>query len=531
MVEDEIVVREGLRNNIDWEQYGFTYVGDAADGEMAMPMIREMKPDLLITDIRMPFMDGLALSELVRRELPNTKIAIISGYDDFAYAQRAIHIGVEQYLLKPVTKAKMIEVLNELRKKMENEAGQKNYLKQFLLEAQEYEQYSRRLFFEKLTAGEMPVKEIYETARKLNLDIDAQSYNIVMLYLSAISRGGENPDRYTDALASLQEKLMQFFLACPEYLLFRWNVTTYVVMVKGAPAQIEMRTSNCIENICRRCEEYEGEVEWHVAAGRQVPRLSAIPECFFEANKIISYRHVCPNERVLTAESLENWKRSSSANSAISSVDPELVKKFLTDGTPDEVDSFLAQLLGKNGDEAMNSNMFCQYFQMAVYLKTVEFVESMGCGSDDFMTQELRTRLKDTEPAAAKDNIRHILKKALEIRERESRKHYRDLLAQALDFIDAHYCENSISLNAVAKELNISPSYFSAVFSQEVGQTFVEYLTQKRMEAARRLLRQTEQRSSDIAGAVGYKDPHYFSYIFKKTQGCTPRDFRGGGKR
>ena len=122
LVEDEIVVREGIRKNIQWEQYGFLYAGDAPDGELALPLIRQIQPDLLITDIKMPFMDGLALSELVRKELPRTKIVIISGYDDFAYAQQAIRMGVEQYLLKPIEK--MVELLVELQK-MEAERQQR----------------------------------------------------------------------------------------------------------------------------------------------------------------------------------------------------------------------------------------------------------------------------------------------------------------------------------------------------------------------------------------------------------------------
>lgn len=530
LVEDEIVVREGLRNNIEWEQYGFTYIGDAGDGEMALPLIREIKPDLLITDIRMPFMDGLALSSLVRKELPNTKIAIISGYDDFSYAQQAIHIGVEHYLLKPITKAKMIEVLTELREKLEIDNGEKNYFQQFQQEKQEYEQYSRRRFFEQLTSGSLSVAEIYKTAEQLNLDINAQSYNIVVLFLNSVSQSGENPDRYTDALAALQEKLVRLFTVIPEYILFRWSMTTYVVLVKGSPNQIDLQTANCVENICRRCDEYEGAVDWHVAAGQPVMRLSAIPGCFDEANRIISYRHMCPNEHILTAGSLENWKQNSYTNAGLSTIDPELVKSFLTDGTSYEVNLFLTQLLGNNGAEALKSTMFCLYFSMTVYLKTVEFVETLGCSLDDFLAPEIRARLKDTNPEVVKENLRHILNMALEIRERESKKHYRDLLAQAMDFIDSHYCENNLSLNRVAKEVNISPCYFSAVFSQEVGQTFVEYLTGKRMEEARRLLKQTDSRSSEIANIVGYKDPHYFSYLFKKTQGTTPRNYRGGGK-
>ena len=104
LAEDETLIREGLRDNIPWEQYGYRFVGEAADGEMALPLIRKTKPDVLITDIKMPFMDGLSLSRIVREELPRTKIIIISGYDDFEYAREAISIGVDQYLLKPVTR-------------------------------------------------------------------------------------------------------------------------------------------------------------------------------------------------------------------------------------------------------------------------------------------------------------------------------------------------------------------------------------------------------------------------------------------
>ena len=105
LVEDECVVREGLRECIDWARYGFEFCVDAPDGELALPQIRKLRPDILITDIKMPFMDGLALSKLVCAELPETKIILISGHNDFEFAQEAIEIGVEQYLLKPVTKS------------------------------------------------------------------------------------------------------------------------------------------------------------------------------------------------------------------------------------------------------------------------------------------------------------------------------------------------------------------------------------------------------------------------------------------
>ena len=127
LVEDEFVIREGIKNNIDWETHGYEFCGEAGDGELAYPMIQRLRPDIVITDIRMPFMDGLSLSRSVREEFPQTKILIISGYDDFEYAREAISIGVDQYILKPVTRMSLRKVLQELKEKIEAEQEQEDF--------------------------------------------------------------------------------------------------------------------------------------------------------------------------------------------------------------------------------------------------------------------------------------------------------------------------------------------------------------------------------------------------------------------
>ena len=115
LVEDETVVRESLRDNIPWAECGFEFAGEAGDGESALPLIKKTRPDVLITDIKMPFMDGLSLCHIVGKEFPSMKMIIMSGYDDFEYARRAIREGVEQYLLKPITRKSMKEALEEVR--------------------------------------------------------------------------------------------------------------------------------------------------------------------------------------------------------------------------------------------------------------------------------------------------------------------------------------------------------------------------------------------------------------------------------
>jgi len=532
LVEDEIVVREGIRNNIHWEQYGFIYAGDAPDGELALPQIRQIQPDLLITDIKMPFMDGLALSELVRKELPRTKIVIISGYDDFAFAQQAIRMGVEQYLLKPIIKEKMVELLISLHKKMEDEQRQREYLAMFQREAREYEAFSRRRFFEQVVTGGLSVSEIFETAKLMDIELNAPYYNILLFSLNSTEYNGSAPEGYTDALASVQERVTRYFLAHPEFILFRWNITTHAVLIKAEEADIARQTQDCVESIQSLCDQAGREVNWHVAHGTPTPRLSALPICFAEANRILSYRYLCPDEHVLSEQNIRTLRQSGGARRADDQqVDRERILGFFSGGTTEEIGAFLNQLLRGAGDEGIPVAMFCRYLTMTVYFASTEYLDSIGFRSDSFWPPELKPKDTIDTPDEARAYATQVMTHVIELRDSESRKQQHDLLAQAIEYIDQHYAEETISLDRVAKKVNISPNYFSAIFSQEVGQTFVEYLTGKRIAEAKRMLRQTDKRSSEIAFAIGFRDSHYFSFVFKKVAGCTPSEYRKGEKR
>lgn len=533
LVEDEIVVREGIRKNIQWEQYGFSYAGDAPDGELALPLIRQIQPDLLITDIKMPFMDGLALSELVRKELPHTKIVIISGYDDFTYAQQAIRMGVEQYLLKPIIKEKMVELLVSLQKKMEMEQEQREYLSMFQREAQEYEAFSRRRFFEQIVTGGLSVSEISETAKSMEIDLNAPCYNVLLFSLNSAEYNGSTPEGYTDALAALQERVTRYFIAHTELILFRWNITTHAVLIKGDAEEINSRTANCVSGIQELCAQAGREVDWYIACGTPVSRLSALPACFSEASRILSYRYLCPEEHLLSEESIQSIRSSRATTKEIGKpeVDQERIHRFFSSGAEGEIDSFVDQLLRSARDERSLLTMFCRYLTMTVYFAAAAYLDSIGCHAESYWPPELRPKDNISTPEEARGYMRQIMLHAIHLRDRESRKQQRDLLSKAIAFIDEHYADETISLDRVAQKVNISPNYFSAMFSQEIGQTFIEYLTEKRINEAKRMLRQTEMRSSEIAFAVGFRDSHYFSFVFKKVSGCTPSEYRRGDKR
>lgn len=121
LTDDEIVVREGIRESFPWDETPYTLVGEAPDGEMALPMIRDTNPDIVITDIRMPFMDGLELCRVLRTQMPWIGIIVLSGYDEFEYARQCIQLGVREYLLKPIDATELREVLDKVSKQLEEE--------------------------------------------------------------------------------------------------------------------------------------------------------------------------------------------------------------------------------------------------------------------------------------------------------------------------------------------------------------------------------------------------------------------------
>lgn len=528
LVEDESVVREGLRDNIPWQQFGYQFVGEAGDGEMALPLIRKTKPDVLITDIKMPFMDGLSLSHIVGQEFPEMKIIIISGYDDFEYARQAIQEGVEQYLLKPITRRALQKALTEVKEKIESEQEQKNYLNKYQDDMHEYEQFFLRTFFEKVFAGQIPVQEIYEEAQKHSLDINAPFYNLVLIEV----KEKENQRKSGEVCQKCYEELMRFLMRFSNYyLVFRWSIDIYGIMIKGEEENIAERTDKCLEGIAQICAQYEEEIDWHAAAGNPIERFSQLSACYQKLNHIFNYRFFEPSKHILSekmAEELSPENRKGAFEVIdMNKTNPELIRSFLTKGQKEEAGEFVGNFL-RGMERALQSRIFWDYTLLNVRFAVLSYVEALGVTQQEFLQSVSMEDVQKMEISLEnmRNYIEEMLMQAIGFRDRESESQGRKTLNKSLEYIEENYTRENLSLNEIAAAQEVSPNYFSAMFSQEMQMTFVEYVTQKRMEKARCLLRETDMRANEIALAVGYRNPHYFSFVFKKTQGCTPREYR-----
>lgn len=462
------------------------------------------------------------------------KIIIISGYDDFEYARGAILVGAEQYLLKPVTRAAMQKVLAELKTKIENEREQKTYQEKFQSEVREYEQFSRTDFFVRVFEGRMPVQDIYEEAARLSLKINAACYNILLFTLQE-KRTGENAGMESEDFARKREELLHYFIRYPENLVFRWNVNTYGVLIKGSVEQMPELAARCLENVERICRPAQEMLEWYVAVGEPVERLSLLAECYSNANHLFAYRFLMPGQHVFTGETVRLNVPGKEEGGRIGDIDPSkmdagLILDFLRRGAKDEIGDYVENYLRALG-EALRSVMFRNYLTLHAYFVTVAYVESLGCGKEELlqlMSDRGLAPERQYDVEQLGDYFCGLIEKALELRDRESDNQSERILKKALSYIEENFSQETLSLNSVAGEVNVSANYFSTIFSRAMQVTFVEYVTGKRMEKAKKLLRQTQMHTGEIAQEVGYKDPHYFSFVFKKTQGCTPREYRAG---
>lgn len=528
LVEDESIMREGLRDNMPWQQFGYEFVGDAGDGEMALPLIRKLRPDVLITDIKMPFMDGLTLSRMVAKEFPNMKIIILSGHDDFDYARQAIQIGVEQYILKPVTRETLKKVLLEVKEKIDSEKEKKMYMEKFQSEMHEYELMSRRTFFEKVFSGRLPVHDIYTEMEKLSLDLEGPCYNLIMVSAQRKRKSSEGPDSVQ--FIRCQDEMMHYFLRFHEYLIFNWNINTYGILVKGESDRMDTYIQRALQNITRIYSEVEQDYDWYVATGMTVERLSQLAECYNKVNHSLTLRYLSPEDHVITKTVEDFAINNDDANLEkldVNKVNPEILNRFLENGLESEVDEFINNYF-LSLQEPLKSKLFRNYLVLNVRFVTLAYAESLGCSQEEFIRSADAENIPDFNSSLddLKKYAHKLIMQAILVREKESNDRSHTILKSAVEYIEEKYAEESISLNDVAAVIDVSPNYFSAIFSQEMGVTFIEYVTKKRMDKAKKLLRQSDMHTAEIAMEVGYKDPHYFSFVFKKTQGCTPREYR-----
>lgn len=529
LVEDEFVVREGIKKNIDWKSHGYDFCGEASDGELAFPMIQKAKPDIVITDIRMPFMDGLELSKLIKKELPQVEIIILTGHGEFEYAKEAIKLGIAEYLLKPINGEDLLSEVDRVALKIEERRKEREIREKYVKEMEENSLKERKDLFQYLVTGNKSMSELLEFAQKLEMDLSAMWYNIVLLKFQSRNHAH---DEYSGSLIEIEQKLDYISMNDKQVLVFDRNLEGKALLFKADSKEelLELQKS-AIEKIEAVMKEYE-HVRYFGGIGVPVNRLRELPVSFERASHAFAHRYLVEESRIINSSDMKQSVYSDESDFDINDVSPKQldrnkIREFLKTGDREESIYFVEEFFKDLRTNAMKSVMFRQYIIMDAYFCVIDFLEGLQIPKSEIEPLDITSGILQNEEAAMSYVVK-IIAKALELRDKSASNRYGDVVDEVMAYIEKNYADEELSLNLIASHVNFSPNHLSMVFSQQTGQTLIKYVTDYRMNKAKELLRCTNKKSSIVSMEVGYKDPHYFSYLFKKTQGMTPTQYRGG---
>lgn len=377
LVEDEVIIRSGVKKSINWEQEGYEFVGEASDGELAYPMILKEKPDILITDIRMPFMDGLELSRLVKKELPDIKILILSGYDEFEYAKKAIKIGVTEYLLKPISAAKLTEVLNAVAETIRQENEEKNLLETYFAEMRENTERDKMRLFEKLLMGDLSMGEILEAGERFGMNLGASCYKIVLFKILANLENHVYAEQMVDACSSVEQAASMM----EGVYVFQRGVEGWAFLLTAQDEKsMEESAKILYQNLKQAMKNYT-QLEYFGGIGSTVPRIRSLKQSFREADRAFAARFVEETNQIISQKEFEKSQMEEGLKmQGVVQIGKsrEMLQKFLSNGTREEVKAFSDAYISRIEEENIRSTMVRQYVVIDVCIVILSFCERIS---------------------------------------------------------------------------------------------------------------------------------------------------------
>lgn len=526
IVDDEELVREAIKEQMDWEKLGFRCVGDCEDGEEALAFVEREAPDIVLTDIGMPFMDGLELTRELSRRYPHVKVVILTGYDDFEYAQQAVRLQAVDYILKPITSAELEAVLVKLRDELDRENARRRDHERLRRQMAESLPLLRERFLERLVSSPLTDKAVKEGCELYGIEepgpllVEAAVH--VDEFLSGSPPTPSDRELFRFAVYNIAQEISARY---PGTAVFRDVENRALALFSGGdPEELQERALQAAEEIHEAVTSYL-PLRVSVGIGQTCPLGRHAPQVHQSALSALDYRFVTGTSEVIRLADMERRDRPA----LLSAVEWEnvLITKLKT-GTPEEMDEWVGKLFAAFREHLFPMDVIRIYLQRialtllhALYEMDGPLAEAFGESDDPIARIQRFAKLDDTESwlkawcgraAAAVRSLRE--------------DHNAVQVEKAIAYIKDHYQDPELSLKSVCKHISMSVSYFSTLFKQYTGRTFMEFVTQERMEKAKELLRLTAMKTYEIAYAVGYSDPHYFSGAFKKHEGDTPTEYR-----
>ena len=538
LVDDEEEVRKSIIRKIDWTAVGFAVVGDAENGEDALEKIENLEPDVVLTDIRMPYMDGLTLAERIRQKYPSMKIVIFSGYDDFEYAKQAIKLNVTEYILKPVNVEELTAILKRIKTNLDEEIEQKRNVN--LLR----ENYKRSLpilreqFLKDLISRPMDGETVQTLLREYDIPLAGAKKWIAI----AVELELEQELTQEEAPLPLHEEKNLIPISVMQILSenlkpsYRFSLLSFSgsadAKIAGIAAIDENNSQteliNILGDICKEIRKTL-KVPVTIGIGHSAQKLENISRSFRSALDALGYRSVVGTGSTIYINDVEpgiggKLQFGSEEDSALMQAikfGPEEKIRETVRGIVDRMNEARVHARQQQAYILSVANCMIQLIQQ-YDLNMEEIFAEDPLGPDPFtVIQSMLNR---------ENFSRWLYQTALKINNALSRERdyaARQVIEKAKQYIMDNYQDPGLSVEQICRYLHMSPAYFSTMFKKATGQTYIAYLTEVRLNKAVELLNMTDEKTYVIASQVGYQEQNYFSYVFKKRFGVSPTKFRG----
>ncbi|UKS26465.1 response regulator [Paenibacillus sp. HWE-109] len=528
LIDDEDEVREGIKRKTDWAACGFQLIGDFDNGRDAYEAVERLQPDAVITDICMPFMDGLQLTSLISANYRDIKVVIVTGYEDFEYAKQAIKLKVKDYLLKPINATEFTEFLRKLRGELDEEQLQREDVSFLRRQFHESMPLLKERFLERLVTSCILEAEIERKFQMFGLSLSGPGYMVLALDIDEFHRKAYNDQAAEEELLRFAAYNILHEIAEKEQggIVFRTRDDKLIALLSGDMQQIELTCQTLAEHVRHSIEKYLN-MTVTMGLGRTYGQLRDLPKSYQEAISALDYRFLLGKNRIISIGDMEFGR--SLDNLSYTHMEKRLISAI------------------KTGDQAVVTQTVCEWINE---MKRAGCLMDRCYGKMNKLLVALMNVLEETGYDEANvlgdhsfaelygkktlDDMRLWLEAlCLELVEVLTEKRIKVSQAQmeaAVAYIHEHYADEQLSLQQVCNQIYMSMSYFSALFKPHTGMTFVEYVTRHRLEKAKEMLVASQLKTYELAAKVGYNDPQYFSVIFKRNTGMTPKEFRAAHK-
>lgn len=522
LVDDEEEVREAIRKRIDWESIGFTVAGTAENGEEALELAEAEEPDVVMTDIQMPFMDGLTMLKKLKEKLPDLRSVIFSGYDDFEYAKEAIRLEAEEYILKPVDADELKAIFLRIKERLDEQMEQRRNVEQL----SRYYEEIRPIMKEQLIIGLLEGRELQFDLERYQRDYDLELESA--FYCAGafrITPTGDNKDRLNKNLmaVSLKQIVTERFKDVLPVEAFVYLDTVCVLARLKSTAQHSIFI-NEMDKICKIAHKTL-DADVCAGIGRVYGNAESIHKSFIEAKDAFHHRIFVGENQAIFINDVEP---SYPIEDYVSEKQIRHIMRQIKIGTRESLDSEIYDFIDKLKRTNINLNQL-QIFYAEFVVELLRLCRGHGISAADVGMSNINTNEELTQMASMDEFAARLSELSNTLREKigsERLDSTKKFAADAKQYIADHYSESKLSVDEICSHLGVGTSYFSSVFKKEMGKSFVTYLTEVRMNEAQRLLDTTDEKSYIIAGMVGYEEPNYFSYVFKKHFGVSPSKYR-----